>query len=562
MRSILPSDGAASIGFVLSGVLLTLMQAPYDLSFLAWIAWVPFILACRPEMSTRRLVLIAYAVGAAYWLTNFFWLRLVTVPGYLIFSLVFGLYWPILAFVTRFVRRKGWPLFLTVPLLFVGAEAWQGHLLTGFHWYFLAHSQYANLPLIQIADIFGTLGVSFVIAAANGLIAQFAAGIRRQRILILVNVFGGAAVAVLMVLTLGYGRYRLDQSARFLTEGPLVGSVQPNVPSNVKEEINNGPRILNELIGESQKCIDAGAVLVAWPETMVLAPMNPGYLSYLQPGANALQYHQQILDYSKDNAYILFGAHGADVGIRNDQYDIVKQYNSAYLYRPDGTPDPKRYDKIHLVPFGEYIPFRQSLPWVYRMIMSLSPYDYDYNLTPGTDHTVFTFEAQEATWRFGVLICYEDTVPGVTRRHVLDEAGNKRVDWLVNLSNDGWYVRYKDKQVLPSVELAQRTAISVFRAIENRVSIIRSVNTGISCLIEPTGRIRNGFKAGSLPEKALARQGVAGWLADNIPVDSRVTCFGRWGYWIDLVLGLSLTIILMAAVRDNFRKRSVKGELQ
>jgi apolipoprotein N-acyltransferase len=542
---------------LLSAVLLTLMQAPHDLSLLAWFAWVPFILAGSPVIPLRRLLLTAYAVGAVYWFGNLYWLYLVTWPGYIVFSLVFALYWPMLAFGVRFARDKGWPLFAVAPLLFAGAEAWQGWLFTGFHWYFLAHSQYASLPLIQIADVFGTLGVSAVLAAGNGLIAQLI--LSRRNLWTLKNLAGTAVTFALVTFTLVYGQYRLVQTPSFQTECPLVGSVQPNVPSNVKEEISNGPKILDDLIEAGRQCIEAGAVMVAWPETMVLATMNPGYTDYLRPDADALKYHEQILHHSRtDKAYILFGAHAADVGVVDGRLEVVNQYNSAYLYRPDGTADTNRYDKIHLVPFGEYIPLRKSLPWVYKAILSLSPYDYDYNLTAGTQHTIFTIRAQEKDWNFGVLICYEDTDPTVTRRHTVDRQGHKRADWLVNLSNDGWYVRYKDKKVLPTVELAQRTAISVFRSVENRVSIIRSVNTGISCLIEPNGRIRDTFMAGTLPSAAMERQGVAGWFVDHIPIDSRVTVFSRLGRWFDLILGTGLAIILGRGLWETVRKPKIR----
>lgn len=546
-------------GMLLSAVLLTLMQAPHDLSLLAWFAWVPFVLVCSPAMPIRRLFLTAYAFGAVYWLGNLYWLKLVTWPGYIVFSLVFALYWPILAFGVRFVRGKGWPMFAVAPLLFAGAEAWQGWLFTGFHWYFLAHSQYSSLPLIQIADVFGTLGVSALLAAGNGLIAQLI--LSRQNLWTLKNLTGTAVTFAMVTAALIYGQYRLVQTPQFQTEGPLVGSVQPNVPSNVKEEISNGPKILDDLIEASRQCIETGAVMVAWPETMVLATMNPGYTDYLRLDHEFHRYREQILHHSRtDNAYILFGAHAADVGRVDGKLDVVDQYNSAYLYRPDGAEDTQRYDKIHLVPFGEYIPFRKSLPWIYKMILSLSPYDYDYNLTPGTEHTLFTIRAQEKDWNFGVLICYEDTDPTVTRRHTVDKHGRKRADWLVNLSNDGWYVHYEDKKVRPTVELAQRTAISVFRSVENRISIIRSVNTGISCLIEPSGRIRDAFTAGTLPAAAMKRQGVAGWFVDRIPIDSRVTVFSRLGRWFDLVLGTGLAIILAWGGWAAVRKSKIKGE--
>jgi apolipoprotein N-acyltransferase len=103
------------------------------------------------------------------------------------------------------------------------------------------------------------------------------------------------------------------------------------------------------------------------------------------------------------------------------------------------------------------------------------------------------------------------------------------------------------------VELAQRTAISAFRCVENRISIIRSVNTGISCLIEPTGKIRDGFEKGNLPEKAMDRQGVAGWFVDTIPLDSRITFFSKHGRWLDVLLGTGWSIILLLSIY-NLRK--------
>jgi len=104
---------------------------------------------------------------------------------------------------------------------------------------------------------------------------------------------------------------------------------------------------------------------------------------------------------------------------------------------------------------------------------------------------------------------------------------------------------------LPSVELAQRTAISVFRAVENRISIIRSVNTGISCLIDSLGGIQDGFAAGNLPQKAMDRQGVEGWFVDKIKIDDRVTFFSRYGQWLDVCCGGLIIIVLLAAIRHE-----------
>jgi apolipoprotein N-acyltransferase len=544
-------------GFAASAVLLTVIQAPRDMHYLAWAAWVPFVLACGPDVRKRRLVVSAYLVAMGYWLFNLSWLWPVTGPGFIVMAMWQSVYWPVLALTVRFVRTKQWPLTLFVPILFAGAEAIQGVLFTGFGWFFLAHSQYRLLPLIQVCDIFGALGVSVLVALVNGLVCDGILEWRQRRSLGLSFLYKTTLTAGLLSAALGYGVYRLHQTPGLVREGPLLGSVQPNVPSHVKEETENAQAILDDMIAKSQACIDAGAVLVAWPETMVLAAMNPGYLKYLDSDSEPQRFHRQILEHAANQAYILFGAHSYKVGI---DLSLTDQYNTAFLYRPNGTADLQRYDKIHLVPFGEYVPFRHSAPWIYRMILFFSPYDYDYNLTPGQHYTVFSMDDQEAGQprRFGVLICYEDTSPTVTRRMAAFESGVKRVDWLVNISNDGWYVRYRDGKVIPSAELSQRMAINVFRCIENRIAIIRSVNTGISCLIESTGRIRDGYIDGNLPESAAARQCVEGWFTDRIPIDKRVTVFSRYGRWLDGVLGTTLVGLFVRAIWERFMKRHNK----
>ena len=541
-----------------SAVLLSVIHPPLNLSFLAWVAWVPFVLACRPDISVRRLMVCAYLGGLCFWFGNIYWLMIVSFPGYIAFSIVQAFYWPLLALSIRFIRQKLWPLFLAAPVIFVGAEAIQSVMFTGFSWYYLAHSQYQHLSLIQICDIFGALGVSVLIAMANGLLASLilsriekqTPSPRRYRIIQIV------AFHALLFSTIFYGEMRLKQAPEYLAEGPVLGSVQPNVPAYVKEEMDSGQEILDEMIADSNRCFKAGAVMVCWPETMVLAPMNPKYLA-VTSNPDSPRYHKQIAEHTKDNGYVLFGSHTADIGIKEGQYAITDQYNSAFLYGPDGEQDPKIYHKIHLVPFGEFIPFR-NIPWVYSLVMFFNPYDYDYSLTAGTDYTTFEVETDGQKYGFGVLICYEDTDPTVTRKLVLDTDGHKKADWLVNISNDGWYVHFKDRQVIPMVELAQRTAISTFRCVENRISIIRSVNTGISCLIEPTGKLRNSFTAGNLPDEPMARQGVAGWFVDIIPIDSRVTFFSRHGRWLDVILGSGWSLILLLSIYNWLKNRPIK----
>lgn len=555
-KGILP----VAAGFLLSAVILTLIQVPFDIGWLAWVGLVPFIFVCSPGANPWRLVWLSYVISLCYWLGNLYWIGYVTVSGYVGFCIYMGLYWPLLALCVRYCRTK-WgcgPLLLVIPLIFVGAEAWQGILITGFNWRLLGHSQYANIRLIQMADVLGVPGISFAVAMVNGLICGFVIDITKGKIFRAVNFVKAGIVFCLIIGALAYGQWRIAQSEEFLEAGPLVGSVQPNVPSNVKEVADNAAKILEDLLVPSKACMDAGAKLVIWPETMVLTTMNKSYLELCRPDSEPVRFHTIISEHAKDKSYVLFGAHAANMELDGTEYNTKEKFNSAFLYRPDGQQDAKRYDKIHLVPFGEYIPFKESANFIYKLFLKFSPYNYDYNLTRGTDYTSFEISSDNKTYRFGVLICYDDTDPKVTRK-ISVEKGRKKADWLVNISNDGWYVRYKDGKVLPSVELSQRTVITAFRAIENRISIIRSVNTGISCLIDSVGRIRDGFISGDLPVKAMDRQGLGGWFVDRITLDKRVTFFSKHGQWLGFCCAGVWVFVIISALRQNIRRRKSGG---
>jgi apolipoprotein N-acyltransferase len=588
-----------------AALLLSVIQAPTDWSFFAWVALAPFAWACGPCVRARSLFLAAYVVGFLYWLVNLYWLAPITVLGWITMCLYIGLLWPLLALALRFCRRKGVPLFLALPVLVVGAERFQGFPLGGFYWRLLGHSQYANLTVIQIADIFGAAGVSFLVALVNGALADLfllvprrnsigapprgcpetlgrAQGPAPTSMIALGAILAVAAVAA----TLGYGQWRLRQTAGCVTQGPLVASLQSNVPQSVKGSHEASQNIFDDLMAGNQAAQAAGAELIVWPETMVQGMLDPPLWARIPDWdwSEDKGFHEALSEAAKGKAYILVGAHGGEI-MRDFQDELyLGQYNSAYLYRPDGTLDPSRYDKIHLVLFGEYIPFRRKFNWLYQQLKRFAPeeYNYDYSLEHGTRYTIFEMDPNEVSsvkfevpsdpsqlptsnlplqtpYRFGVIICYEDAIPYVARNFALDRRGRKRVDWLVNISNDGWFVRFPQgpPRVLPSTELPQHAAICAFRAVENRLPILRSVNTGISCLIDSTGRIRDGYLAAGegFPAEAMQRTGMAGWFLDRMPIDSRVTFFSRHGQWLDNACAFALVAALAAPIGARIARR-------
>ena len=559
-----------------TALMLTVIQPPIGWAALAWVSWVPFILVCSPQAKPRQLAIWAYVISLCYWLGNLYWVCPVTIVGWAAFCLYTAILWPILALCLRYCRIKKFPLFLAAPILIVGIERMQGLFLGGFFWRFLAHSQYQNIALIQIADIFGAGGVSFLIAMVNGLIAELILDTRYsmldtrcwKSIFRIGNLIKVTIVCAALVTTIVYGRWRINQSPKFVSEGPLVASLQSNVPQSVKRTFSAEKEIFDGLMGQSKASAEAGAELIIWPETMVQAILDSQVWPFLTSAEDNRAFDKALREHSEKTAFVLVGAYGGRIQQDSDGGISLARYNSAFLYRPDGQQDGRRYDKIHLVPFGEVLPLRKTLSWFYRLLMKVKfiPYNFDYSLDYGSEYTVFEMTGkpgqQPKPYRFSVIICYEDVVPAVVRGFTLDKKGQKQIDWLVNISNDGWFVKFDDTEVSSSAELPQHAAICTFRAVENRLPIVRSVNTGISCLIDSLGRIRDDFLAGTLPHKAMDRTAVAGWFTDRIPIDRRTTFFSKNGEFLDFCCQICLALLIIVGLSAKFLTRQTCGELR
>ncbi|MDX1682135.1 MAG: apolipoprotein N-acyltransferase, partial [Phycisphaeraceae bacterium] len=232
-------------------------------------------------------------------------------------------------------------------------------------------------------------------------------------------------------------------------------------------------------------------------------------------------YHEQIDALSRRlGVQLMVGAHAyqgfARVEIEGRTYEIGRdRTNAVYLYRPDTGQAPDRYDKIHRVPFGEYVPWVERVPMLHRwFIRWLTPYDHDYSLRPGREVVRFEAPGDQAA-RLVTPICFEDTVGRLVRRMVYGESGRKQADALINLSNDGWFAG--------SVEGPQHLQIAVVRCIENRVPMARAVNTGISGMVDSAGRV------GPLVQRGHRYQRIAGHVTHSLELDSRSTLFGQVG---------------------------------
>ena len=400
-----------------------------------------------------------------------YWLNYVNVIGYLFLVAYLALYPAIFGFfavawcgqssdhgVTLVGHRIRIALYLAA--FWVGLEYLRGLVIGGLPWALLGYSQWRNIAFIQIADIVGAWGVSFFVALINlclyQAISNFFLGNRKiaRKFLVWLGIMG----LVLMI----YGEWTLYQRELFYKDGRpkavlRVAVVQGNIPQEQKWD----NRIKN-IIFEKYRRLTLMAAgeksdLIVWPETSF-----PGFLE--DEPVMAAQLRGLV---RQSRTYVLAGA-----PTFGDLEGGLKFYNSAILYGPNGE-ERKRYSKLHLVPFGEYVPFEPLIGFI-RNFVSIG------HFSPGVECVVFEtkslYEKIPITAKFGTLICYEDIFPGLVRSFCENGA-----DFLVNITNDAWF----GKTAAPY----QHAQASVFRAVENRMPVIRSTNTGYSCFISAEGRI-------------------------------------------------------------------------
>jgi apolipoprotein N-acyltransferase len=326
-------------------------------------------------------------------------------------------------------------------------EYLRSFLLTGFPWGILSYSQYARLPFIQMADITGPYGLSFVIVVVNVAFYRTFRDLPRKRIPVRETTVALSCLAVF----LGYGYVRMEGIREREAARPSlkIGLAQGNIDQALKwDEAFQAEtvRIYERLTIEAAR---SKPDLVIWPETA-----TPFFFQ------DAKQFQPLLFGIAQTTqSYLLFGS----PSYRVDRGKVY-HYNSAYLLSPAGAIEGK-YDKIHLVPYGEYVPLSDLIS-----IGSLG--EGIGNFSPGRE--IKTLSTPKA--RFGVAICFEIIFPDLCRRIVKQGA-----DFLVTLTNDAWYGRTSAPY--------QHLTIAVFRAVENRVWVARAANTGISGLIDPTGRI-------------------------------------------------------------------------
>jgi len=406
-------------------------------------------------------------------------------------------------------KRAGWAVFCAAA--WTALEMARARVLSGFPWNFLGASQYAMLPLIQIASITGVYGISFMIVwfsvAVGGVMLILArrpstAAIWSQAALPLLVL--GWIVAYGMTKTVG-----IPVPKRQLK----VAMIQPSIPQTLIWDVKENAIRFQQVLALSEKALAEKPDLLIWPESAVpeLAPEN------FQAIEGLLARHPAWLIFCADSMEPLPSGETAD-------------YNSAFMVNPAGFGEAE-YHKRRLVIFGEYIPLLHWLPFL-KWLTPISD-----GFTPGTNAVQFNLTSLHA--KTSVLICFEDMFPQEARDHVEDDT-----DFLINLTNDGWFGERAEQK--------QQAASAIFRAIENGVPLVRCCNNGLTCWIDAQGRIRETLNAaGSIY--------AAGFITPQMPLrDSgqrAQTIYNRYGDWFGWSCCVLSGLGLFSTLRCRPQKR-------
>ncbi len=574
---------SAAVITAISLTLLWLSFTPAELAPLAWIALVPLCQLLRLRSLPRFCLSLVWMVSFVWALATLQWMRLGHPAMFLALAALaayVALYVPTFIWLGRRCIAVKCPLWLAVPIVWTALEFCRAYLLTGFSWYYLGHTQYRWLSLIQISDVIGAYGVSFVVAMISGALAEQVpiAWLARLKLDAEASTSAPAsriplvASSACVLVCCAYGLIRITPASDFAT-GPAFALIQGNFTPEVKHDNSMMMTRFRVHDALTRSAVTLQPDFIVWPETMF-----PWSLKSVAEGVTDDDILSQIpVDVVReygDKASILaepFRTHEVQQRLGNDaqacgaaivmgleamvaEKGELKVYNAAAFARPD-LGYVGRYDKIHRVVFGEYIPLKDLFPW----LTDLTPFGANFGIDAGSEVQLFEY----AGFRITPLICFEDTVPHLVRRLAAQkDKDGQECDVLVNLTNDAWFHG--------SSELDQHLITGAFRSVETRTPLVRCVNGGISAFIDGNGQVREpdqilimteplqGLKPELTavqgmrdPETGSWRRQFSGIIFGQVPLDRRSSLYVRFGDWF----AGSCLLITIACLGMSFRRR-------
>ena len=489
------------IAAVAGGILAFLGYAGFDHFYLEWICLVPILWAIREQNPTRAFF-IGWVAGVIMHCGGFYWIIYMfeqfaglswplALLGLLLLAAANGIVLAVWAGATRFITRStGWSVIWVSPIVWTALEKFWPEIFPNY----LGASQYNLTLLTQIADVTGILGVTFLVVYVNSLIYT----VIERRMENQPFPFRTVTIfAVVIALIIAYGAVRIhsvDESAS-VAKKLIVGLVQVNRGAGQKHEDRD--RILHEYQEMSKKLIVENSLdLIVWPEGVTTVnPRETSGSGRIPPAA-----------FGNLGTPILFGAI-----LSIDHHNETHYYNRGILVNGAGEI-LGTYDKMVLVPFGEYIPFGETFPWLY----SWSPYSSQFWSGDNSEPLLL------GTHPISLSICYEDIFPGQIRLLMSGGQEARIPEAMFNLTEDSWYGN--------TVEPTEHLVLASFRAIEHRRSLVRSTTTGISAIIDPVGRFTK--RTGQWTKETLV---------GRIPMMQGRTAYavlGDWIGWLCAILAL------------------------
>jgi apolipoprotein N-acyltransferase len=538
---------------IAGSLLCWLALPPLNLFWLVWIAPVPWLMLVKCEtLPGRRPYRSLWVSGVVFWLLAIHWIRLPHPLNYLAWAALasyLGLYLPSFVVLARCaVHRFSVPLVVAAPLVWTGLEWLRGHLLSGFLMGSLAHTQYRVPVVIQIADLVGEYGVTFLIILVAACVTNFISvpGRPRPRKQLAVNV---AIIAVAVVVVCGHSINSMDSVPLRVDRprGPRIALIQGNTPADWKLDVERQQERQMQIMQEHSQLSREAVVaakkkdghpvdLVVWPETSFRQNLVMAQKGFMPP---ADRVHPSLLTAAQTDLGELVRQVGCGVLVGIDRILLLPDeaivmshevYNSAVFVDKAGKLTAI-YDKMHPVMFGEYIPLADWIPILYR-------------LTPITGGIIAGSQPTAVKLEDGTVIapniCYETVVPHLIRRQLVSlEKLGARPDALLNLTNDAWF--------WGSSELDMHLACGVFRAVETRTPLLVAANGGLSAHIDHLGTIR----------QVTPRQETAFLLVDLEKHKRPLSFYTRWGDWFALVCVVCCLVLACAAIA---RRRVLPGD--
>ena len=551
-----------------AGLMLALALPKFNIEGFAWVA-PGLMLAAGLGASGGGAFRAGYVAGLAFFLTSLYWLLYIPVPfapivgwlGLAAFLSLFPATWVWLCWrvfpasatpgpgrthseikpanlpsalpldkllLLSWGQRLAWAL--ACAAFWVAWEMVQARIFTGFPWNFLGATQYAMLPLIQIASVTGVYGLSFVMAWFSVSLLCAAAVLIRQQPITRSNALREMILPLGVVAGLvGWGSHLLFAPAPAKEQRALtVALIQPNIPQTTIWDPAQSIQRFQQVMTISEQALEtAHPELVVWPEAAVpslfLWDTNVAYQGQTIYGA--------ITSFARRHqVWMVIGADDAES--RREDPGATDYYNSSFLITPQGRV-AATYRKQQLVIFGEYVPLSRWLPF-------LKDFTQVYGEFARGKGPV-TFSLPDLKINTSVLICFEDTFPHLARKHVIPD-----IDFLLNLTNNGWFGE--------SAAQWQHAANSVFRAVENGLPLIRAANNGLTCWVDPRGRMHQVYFPGS------SNIYKAGYKFAEVPLPDRqgraMTFYNQHGDW----LGWSCVALAgLALVTSEFKSRRMKS---